>query len=121
MAVVDLSKHKGKTPAQHWEDNAVEGCHVPMAFPAALKFADATVEDQVTAIFSEARELAEALHEQDPMWLVELLDVHHSIETLYRILANTYGPDVLNNARARVIQKNAERGYYLDADDHKPA
>lgn len=127
---MDLSKHNAKKAAERarseghddlvkrWEELSVPGCQVPMAFPPALKFADATVEDQVTAIFSEARELADALHGQDPMWLMELLDLHHATETLYRILANTYGPEVLNNARARVIQKNLVRGYYADTSEN---
>jgi len=126
--LLDLSKHKAKVESEaikadmandrlaHWKQNAIPGCHIPMGFPALLAFADNSVEDQITHVFSEAKELADDLADPEKskngMWLLELLDLHHSIETLERLLVDRYGPEVLNNARLMVLEKNAERGYY---------
>lgn len=106
---------------KHWQQNAVAGCHIPMGFPAAVRFADASLEDQLAAVFSEARELAEDLADpeksKDGTWLLEAMDLHHAMETMWRMVADRFGVDVVNNARAMTIEKNAGRGYYM-ADDH---
>jgi len=124
--LLDLGKHKATIEAAairseiekdrlaHWKQMAVPGLHIPMTFPPAVKFAGGTIEDQVTHVFSEARELADDLSSGNPMWLMELMDLHHSIETLFRIITLAHGTEPLNNARAMVMEKNAERGYYQE-------
>lgn len=100
-----------------WAKNAVEGLDVPMCFPPAVRFAGNCTEEQLAQVVSEARELVDAMCEPEGgAWLIEAMDLHHSLETLWRLLTNQYGPEVVNNVRAMVIQKNAERGYYVAAD-----
>lgn len=127
--LIDLGKHQAAVASEalkasmaedrlaHWKQNAVPGLHIPMAFPPCVAFADGTLEDQVAHLFSEARELADDLADpqksQDGTWLLELMDLHHSLETLERKITNAFGAEALNTARVMVIEKNAARGYYL--------
>jgi predicted lipoprotein len=134
--LIDLGKHHHAVQAEaikaamddernhHWQTMAVPGLHLPMAFPAAHRWLGSSIEDQLSKVFEEARELADDLADpiksQDGTWLLELMDLRQSLETLDRILVGQFGVDPLNVARALTIEKNARRGYYLTVDQ-KPA
>ena len=65
---------------------------------------------QAKHIRQEAREtLHEAVSDDEFAMLVEAMDTIHAAETLLR----PYPQRVLDNAKAEVIRKNEERGYYL--------
>lgn len=69
---------------------------------------------QISKIGFECQELIEAGLEEpyDPRYIAEeCFDVIHSCETLLRYLSNSMDIPV-DEVKARVIQKNKERGYY---------
>lgn len=82
-------------------------------FPAT-KFAEENNGfSQAHHVISEAFEAKEALLEgrNDDM-LEELADLHHSLETFWRILGKSLGEDHVEMIFERVILKNKKRGYY---------
>lgn len=126
--VINLQNHRHVVEAEaikvsmdedrlkHWKQNAVKGMHQPFGFPPAARFANAPLEAHLSKFFEEARELADDLADPEKaangMWLLELMDVQQVLESIYRCITDTYGPEPLNNARLMTIEKNEERGYY---------
>lgn len=43
---------------------------------------------------------------------MEILDLHHSLETFIRVLQRFESPEYIQHLREIVINKNRERGYY---------
>jgi len=80
------------------------------------KFArENTIADQLEHVFSEVKEIKEAL--KDPACNVldidtEIMDLHHSLETFLRVLQRDESPEYLQHLKQVVINKNRERGYY---------
>lgn len=77
-----------------------------------IKYADINLADEQLQHFAtECREIAERIEKGDyPGMVEETLDMMHSGETFLRI-AEKHGVDVDREVE-RVIQKNADRGYY---------
>jgi hypothetical protein len=73
-------------------------------FPDTKFVKENTCGDQIKHILSEADEVRKA--KGDHLW-DELMDLSHSLETLFRMQ-----PKVSEAARLRVIEKNEARGYY---------
>jgi NTP pyrophosphatase (non-canonical NTP hydrolase) len=70
---------------------------------------------QLDHVLSEALEVSEALDNPSKSAAdveEELADLHHSIETYWRILQTYYGSDHVAAIMARVEVKNRVRGYY---------
>ena len=63
--------------------------------------------DQINHVMSESDEVRKADNGSDHQW-DELMDLSHSLETLFRI-----EPDNAEAARLRVLQKNRSRSYYV--------
>lgn len=87
-------------------------------WPAARFAAESTQGSQIEHVLSEALEVCEAL--EDPAKTAadveeELADLHHSIETYWRILQASHGPEHVAAIMARVRDKNRARGYYGEA------
>lgn len=81
---------------------------------------------QLAKIEEETAEVRQAVKEPPETWeldtMIELLDVIHAAETALRMVAEEssrtgdgYTP-LLDEAFERVISKNAERGYYANAE-----
>ena len=80
-------------------------------FPLCTKH-EKTVSEQLEHLQSEVIETMHAWYTGESVYDVgtELLDVIHAAETTLRMLNFTNYE--LNDLKDRVIQKNAERGYY---------
>lgn len=78
-----------------------------------IKFVDTVdIHDQFRHTLSEIEEVKAELRDFNLSALVEeLLDLQQSGETCLRILEEKYGVDI-EEARAKVIKKNTDRGYY---------
>lgn len=70
------------------------------------------INEQLEHIRSEIREIEWEIEEGTLFSLLgEVIDLAHSVETLIRILQEKYNMDI-EKARAAVVAKNKERGYY---------
>lgn len=75
-----------------------------------VKFVDSnTIYEQLKHVESELQEIKDAFC--DEKFIEEIVDLHHSVETLIRILMEQEGVDIEKYRRA-VIEKNRKRGYY---------
>jgi F0F1-type ATP synthase delta subunit len=80
------------------------------------KFArENSIADQLEHVFSEVEEVKQALKTPDIDIMavdMEILDLHHSLETFIRVLQRFESPEYIQHLREIVINKNRERGYY---------
>lgn len=75
-----------------------------------IKFVESsTIFEQLRHVESELQEIKDAFC--DEKFIEEIVDLHHSVETLIRILMEQEGVDIEKYRRA-VIEKNRKRGYY---------
>lgn len=83
-------------------------------FPETIFVERNTLGEQIEHVLSEMDEVVEALNAHDGLDEIneELGDLAHSIETLWRIIADYHGPEFLEDIFARVEAKNRARGYY---------
>lgn len=75
-----------------------------------------TPGQQIDHILSEVDEVIEAGPESNERIEEELADLHHSLETFWRMLEESKGQDYVQALFARTKAKNAERGYYTGRD-----
>jgi F0F1-type ATP synthase delta subunit len=80
------------------------------------KFArENSIADQLEHVFSEVEEVKQALKTPDIDIMavdMEILDLHHSLETFIRVLQRFESPEYIQHLREIVINKNRECGYY---------
>ena len=80
-------------------------------FPAVANIKDIQAFEQMDKVNEEVAEANDAyITESNERFVEELLDVIHAIETEIRIVMPD--PEKVEEARQRVIEKNARRGYY---------
>lgn len=85
-------------------------------FPATRFVHLNTEEEQIEHIVSEFEEAgaeAEISLESEELHL-ELVDIFHSLETFFRILAENRTQEYVNNLFRLTEEKNRVRGYYAD-------
>jgi len=78
------------------------------------KFAEQnTIGKQIEHVLSEAVEVQMELMKSNERAEDELADLTHSLETLWRIVVAERGEAYVQHLFERVIEKNAERNYYV--------
>jgi hypothetical protein len=94
-----------------WLLNPYRGALAPMHYNyPRIKFVESnTIFEQLRHVESELQEIKDAFC--DEKFIEEIVDLHHSVETLIRILMEQEGVDIEKYRRA-VIEKNRKRGYY---------
>ncbi|APG24082.1 hypothetical protein [Syntrophotalea acetylenica] len=87
----------------------------------AVKFSQTNSQaDQFAHILSEIDEINEIGPFFGPLLHMELADLHHSIETYWRIAAKRYGQEHIDAIFQAVENKNRARGYYDIATEAAP-
>ncbi len=87
-------------------------------FPAVKFIQTNTIQQQIEHVLSEAREVKDAFEAcQNETGSVEHLelelgDLYHSMESLFRIKAKQDGAACVTLLLQQVFDKNDERGYY---------
>jgi len=82
------------------------------SFPATTFAASLPLEEQLAHVFSEVDEVAACGPEISDELLIEAMDLLHSLETFFRIVARLRGPEFVVDLQRRVYEKNRDRGYY---------
>jgi len=74
-----------------------------------------TLDEQLEHVLSEAKEVKDALKDKNSTVLEiesELADLHHSLETYFRILERYESQQYVDHLIESTRQKNDERDYY---------
>lgn len=95
-------------------------------FPAVKFTRTNTIQEQIAHVLSEAKEVEAAFEAcQNGTGSIEHLelelgDLYHSLESLFRVTARQEGAPYVTLILQRVFDKNDERGYYDNPGKNQP-